>query len=588
MAKATPIVGVGILLLGVASCEGADYAEQPVTSGEPVIGTVQSALSSSCAPTYCATGGPSPGGCACDISCLVFGTCCADFVDLCLFPPAPSCAGYCGGLSADLSCACDTACKQRGDCCSDYGPQCTNDSCLLAQVITQAPFTTTLTTTSATTDTTDPKLSCSNNSFPQQDKNTVWFKFTPKHAGTAVIDATGTSYQADIAVHTGSCGSFKEVACGFMLTSSADRSLHFEAKANTTYYIEATHWYGDSGVGGTLKLRLDYFRSSFRPAPVGFAAFDSIAVDPKNDNLWYIGSTDGVYITVDGGNSWAKALAGTTTWGISFDPARQGLVFVGSNNTLYGTGNTGRSFTPAQFFPSGLTIYSLLVNAKEEIYVGNYWGFDVTDKPGLYKAPGLATAYTLKPFNIPAIPGGQDKGLIIWDIEQDPQNGYLYVAAEPASKPSNVTYDPPTLRSKDGGNTWQDISGKIGASGSLPWHATKIQVGKNGKVYFQLEGSNVYTSVDHGDTSQKQGLSGAWDLILDPNHSGVMYSSDVNGGALEMSSDDAAHFRPIGPPALGGGGTSHLAFNGAGTKLFAARSGGARIGVYVIDIGDTF
>jgi hypothetical protein len=308
---------------------------------------------------------------------------------------------------------------------------------LLAQVITQAPFTTTLTTTSATTDTTDPKLSCSNNSFPQQDKNTVWFKFTPKHAGTAVIDATGTSYQADIAVHTGSCGSFKEVACGFMLTSSADRSLHFEAKANTTYYIEATHWYGDSGTGGTLKLRLDYFRSSFRPAPVGFAAFDSIAVDPKNDNLWYIGSTDGVYITVDGGNSWAKALAGTTTWGISFDPARQGLVFVGSNNTLYGTGNTGRSFTPAQFFPSGLTIYSLLVNAKEEIYVGNYWGFDVTDKPGLYKAPGLATAYTLKPFNIPAIPGGQDKGLIIWDIEQDPQNGYLYVAAEPASPPTS-------------------------------------------------------------------------------------------------------------------------------------------------------
>jgi hypothetical protein len=587
MVRAAPVFVAAILLLGMSSCEGADYADQPKPEREPVTGTVQSALSGSCAPSYC--GGQSPGGCACDIFCGFFGTCCSDFTNLCLFPPAGSCAGFCGAQSADFTCACDTGCKARGNCCADYGSQCTNDSCSNAQVITAAPFTATVSTTSATTATNDPKLSCSNTSFPQQDNNSVWFKFTPKRSGTAVIDALGSSYGTDIAVHTGSCGSFREVACSFSTTSSSDRSVQFQATANTTYYIEATDWYGDGGGGGSLKLRLDYFRPTFKAGPAS-AKFDAIAIDPKNDNIWYIGSTDGVYVTTNGGSTWTKGLAGTTTWGLSFDPARQGLVFVGSNNTLYATTNSGASFIPVQFFPSGLTVYSVLVNAREEIYVGHYWGTRPTEAPGLYKAPAIATAYTLKPFNIPALPGNQDKGLIIWDIEQDPNNGNLYVAAEPAAKPSGgIAYDPPTLRSKDGGNTWQDISGTRGATGSLPHHSTKIQVNRNGKVYFQIEGGAVYTSVNQGDTSQQQANNAAWDLILDPNRTGVMYSSDVSGGALQMSSDDAAHFRHIGPPDLGGGGLSHLAFNGAGTKLYAARSGDSKpVGVYVIEIGDTF
>lgn len=41
-------------------------------------------------------------------------------------PPAPknSCAGHCGGVSADKSCYCDSLCKGYGDCCGDYAAAC--------------------------------------------------------------------------------------------------------------------------------------------------------------------------------------------------------------------------------------------------------------------------------------------------------------------------------------------------------------------------------------------------------------------------------------------------------------------------------
>ena len=35
-----------------------------------------------------------------------------------------SCAGYCGGLSADGTCYCDVDCQQYGDCCADVATAC--------------------------------------------------------------------------------------------------------------------------------------------------------------------------------------------------------------------------------------------------------------------------------------------------------------------------------------------------------------------------------------------------------------------------------------------------------------------------------
>ncbi len=114
---------------------------------------------------------------------------------------------------------------------------------------------------------------------------------------------------------------------------------------------------------------------------------------------------------------------------------------------------------------------------------------------GMYKSTDHGQTWTFYPFNIPALPYSQNTGLINWDIAEDPINGCLYVATEKASKPPCMPgcYDPPTLRSKDRGQTWQDVSGNLGSPGSLSWHATRIQVHPvTQDVYFQVEGGAVF------------------------------------------------------------------------------------------------
>jgi hypothetical protein len=471
-----------------------------------------------------------------------------------------SCAGACGRQSSTGSCWCDTYCTQYGDCCSDYVAQCTNDTCASAKVLNYAPFQTTQNTTTATVSPSDPGLTCaSSTGNPIQANNNVWFKFTTTHAGTAVIDATGSSYGVNIGVHTGSCGSFTQVACGRLLDE--DKSFRFEAEANRTYYVQVGDWYGDGGGGGTLKFRLDFFRWTFKATPPGSRPF-KIVVDPSNDNVWYVGTSDGVYITKNAGSTWAHYLAGTISWGIAADPAIPGIAYIGSNNILYTTANGGDAWLQRASFPADRPIYSIQTSSIGDIYVGHHWGNTPTDNPGIYKASrnGL---FNFFPFNIPALPGNQDKGLILWDIAQDQQNGYLYVGAETAAKPT-------------------------GASGSLPHHATSVQVGSNHKVYFQMEGGALYTSTNFGDTSQPQANNGAWDMILDPNTPTKIFSGNVSIASISLSTDDGAHFRPIGPPDGGDSGSLHFAFNSTGGKLYAAREASSRPGVYVIDAGDNF
>ncbi len=72
---------------------------------------------------------PSADGCFCDISCIEFGDCCEDAVDVCDLDPgnAPvgeSCQDSCGGEDPTGSCFCDDQCEELGDCCTDKAEFC--------------------------------------------------------------------------------------------------------------------------------------------------------------------------------------------------------------------------------------------------------------------------------------------------------------------------------------------------------------------------------------------------------------------------------------------------------------------------------
>jgi len=72
---------------------------------------------------------PKSGGCSpvmCEMFCEFGFKKGADGCAICACNEAPknSCAGKCGGPSADKSCYCDAACKKYNDCCTDYAKYC--------------------------------------------------------------------------------------------------------------------------------------------------------------------------------------------------------------------------------------------------------------------------------------------------------------------------------------------------------------------------------------------------------------------------------------------------------------------------------
>ena len=144
-----------------------------------------------------------------------------------------------------------------------------NDSCANAVAISAAPFSATLTTSSATTDPSDPAVGCGNGSKGKS----VWFNFTPPSAGTLTADTFGSNYDTILAAYTGSCGALAPVAgaCNDD-TSGVQSRVSFAANAGTTYYFLATAY---SSNGGTLVFNMNFQGAgptatpsrTFTPAP---------------------------------------------------------------------------------------------------------------------------------------------------------------------------------------------------------------------------------------------------------------------------------------------------------------------------------
>jgi hypothetical protein len=210
---------------------------------------------------------------------------------------------------------------------------------------------------------------------------------------------------------------------------------------------------------------------------------------------------------------------------------------------------------------------------------------------GIYKSMDRGQSWTLYPFNIPPLPYDQHTNLIIWDIAEDALNGILYVATEPAPKPPCMPscYTPPTMRSTDGGHTWQNVAGTPDAPGSLPWHATKIEVHPETQhPYFQVEYSVLYTSEDNGDSwhQVESSHSSGWDLLIDNNYPMRFFAGGK--GKLMISLSTGRGFVSVGPPGFPERSYYHVALNGTSTKLYGAFSPNPDIGlpggIYVTDL----
>lgn len=127
------------------------------------------------------------------------------------------------------------------------------DQCAAPSVIGAFPYTVEAGTDTATSDKTDPALSCG---FGTHPGHTAWFRFTAPSNGTVVADTFGSDYDTILAAFTGACGAQSELACQDDVANGILQSrVGFPVTAGTTYSLEVGS-YADTP-GGTLDLHVN-------------------------------------------------------------------------------------------------------------------------------------------------------------------------------------------------------------------------------------------------------------------------------------------------------------------------------------------
>ena len=317
--------------------------------------------------------------------------------------------------------------------------------------------------------------------------------------------------------------------------------------------------------------------------PSVYSDFWGMAVDPEDERLWYVRSqTSGIHITRDGGNTWEQHLSGIAK-ALEIDPKNHSVVYAGLGSDLYRSTDQGATWSLVHSFPavisdpsklpvnSPTTIDSILVSSVYgDIYIGLVSMFH---HGRVYKSHDGGTTW--------GISFESEQGLHIWDIEENPFNGYVYFCTENPPHLANAF----VMRSEDRGESWEEITPL--QERAIYGHGLKIQVHPvTQDVYFLTEAHRVlYKSTDFGDTWTGKSVDIDGDLIIDKKHpdrfvgAGIVTGSFVGG--VYFSKDRGESF------TFGGlaGTTPSLALNGTSTKLFAVAGG--EIYVASIDIMPT-
>jgi len=292
--------------------------------------------------------------------------------------------------------------------------------------------------------------------------------------------------------------------------------------------------------------------------PMGDACIEQIEVDPANDNAWYAGGPNGLYMTKNGGATWKKPVSGHV-FALLLVPGHPNLVYAGVGPKLYLSRDDGKNWTVIHTYPK--RVQSILVNGGT-LFVGLAWDNHVNPS-GVFVSNLGGGGMVFHAF------GAGQTGLIVWTLSRDPLSGMIYAGTEIFDHPQ--PYHPPFFRSPNNAATWVDVAG------TLPWHVVDSEVRPNdGYVYALTEGKGVYGSPNQGASWQPPVSSPGLGISLkmDPGTPTRLYAGRQKFGTLTggifRSTDAGAHFSAIG---LDGVTIGDIALNGAVTRIYAAAYG---------------
>ena len=156
----------------------------------------------------------------------------------------------------------------------------TNDDYSAAIAVESVPFTTTIDTSDATSDPTDP-TGCYNN-------GSVWFSFTPARDMWIQADTIGSNYNTVLSAWTGDQGALTLVGCNDNYYSQ-DARLAFTVNAGTTYRFMAGYCCGNGrDGGGSLRFSV---KEVLPPANDDFADAIPVGALPYAEAQDYQGAT---------------------------------------------------------------------------------------------------------------------------------------------------------------------------------------------------------------------------------------------------------------------------------------------------------
>lgn len=254
------------------------------------------------------------------------------------------------------------------------------------------------------------------------------------------------------------------------------------------------------------------------PGEGGAQAFGySITVDP-NSGCKLFASTLGsaALISSDEGVSWTRVgtdYAVRESRKIAVDPTDSSRVYSGSfYSGLFKSVDSGATWSKPSFGSGSAYVWIPVVDpvSPNIVYAG-------TVGEGLFKSEDYGDSWN----SVPGLP------TTVQGLTVDPRNNReLFVAA------SNGIY-----HSEDAGQTWLRVLDLpawsitiVGGDSQVVYATTKRQ-----GVYKSLDGGRIWDAKNHGITDTQMGRSAP--VIVDPEHSEVLYVGSEGGGGVFRSTD---------------------------------------------------
>jgi len=336
-----------------------------------------------------------------------------------------------------------------------------------------------------------------------------------------------------------------------------------------------------------LSLNYSAFADSWKSVGPYGGKINSLAISRTNPDVIYASTANGVFKTVDGGQSWGQAGLSGQINVVQIDPLNPDIVYAGTTSwedALYKSEDGG-----VTWHPKGLpqnNIKTIAIDPLNPLIVGGCF----------YKSVNGGNTWEQKFCGSDA-----EEGILAIIIDND-NFAYIYAGLQTGPN-SGINF----AKSSDRGETWifnitvgSDFINDVVALAMTPAGAEEAA------IYAVVEGDDVYKSTDRGEnwTSTNTPFissDGPWALAVDPTDPAVIFAgTHKNDDEIYKSEDAGTSWSIMTNGLTNGGGPSDMVIDPQNSNvyiglkeggIYASTDGGASWhrqelngGVYITDL----